>query len=170
MSNVKLVEREGLGIAAVLVRKGQDAALAARLRQRFGVALVDGPHRAVAGDFALLGTGPGAWFAVQERGGNALAASLRTELAGLASVSDQSDGYRVWRLSGRDAREVLSRVVSIDFHDQAFKVGQVASTLAGHVGVTVWRLEDASPDSPVYELAVYRSYAESFLHGLHLAA
>lgn len=163
---IRVTEREDIGIATVLARKGQHAALKKRVLDRFGIELPAGPRRAHAGDVSLIGTGPGAWLAIADGRANTFAASLRDATLELASMSDQSDGYAVLRLEGPKVREVLGKLVFIDLHDQTFDVGQAASTAASHIGAILWRLEDASDGSPVFEIAVYRSYAESFWHAL----
>ena len=163
-------DRDGLGLATVLVRKGRADALSQRVRDLFGIQLAQGPRLIGAGDLAFAGTGPGAWLAIRESGGNAFASSLRDAIGDLASVSDQSDGYAVLRLSGPKLRETLAKIVPIDVHQRAFAPGDVASTVASHMGATLWRLQDAGDGSPVFELAVFRSLAVSFWHALSEAA
>jgi sarcosine oxidase subunit gamma len=168
--NLDISERDGLGLANVLVRKGQGAALASRLQERFGIGLPSRPGRAVAGEMALMGTGPGIWLAISERGGNAFAASLREAIGDLASVVDQSDGLAVVRLSGPKVRDVMGKLVAIDLDSDVFKVGDVAVTPAGHIGATLWRLDDLPAGPSVFELAVHRSFAASFREHLAEAA
>src|SRR5689334_16610989 len=156
--SVCIVEREGHAIAALLVRKGQRLALAQRLREHFRIELPEGPHRTAVGDLSLIGVGPDAWLATCERGTNLFALSLAQVIGDLASVCDQSDGYVLLRLSGPQVREVLCRLIPIDVHERAFEVGRVAATVAGHIGVTVWRLEDGADGSAVFELIVFRSF------------
>ena len=88
-----MAERVDLGIATVMARKGQAAALREAVRTAYGVDLPD-TSRLVAGPSAgFIGTGPGQWLAVSERLANGeLAADLSAKLKGLASISDQSDG------------------------------------------------------------------------------
>jgi heterotetrameric sarcosine oxidase gamma subunit len=169
-AGVIVSERDGLSLAAVLARRARGAALAKRVRERFGVALPNGPYRSIAGEFALAGTGPGAWLATFECGGYAFASSLREALADVALVTDQSDGYAVVRLSGVRIRETLCRLVPIDTHPRAFKVGDVAVTMAAHISATLWRLDDQADAVPVFEIAVFRSLMKSFLHALHAGA
>jgi len=159
---VIVTDRDGLGIATVIVHRGQHAALAERLRERFQIELPRGPYRATAGDLALAGTGPQIWLATQENGGNAFTSFLKAAIGDLASVSDQSDGYAVLRLTGPKVRDTLTKTISIDMHSRAFKPGDVASTVASHIGATLWRLEDDLDGSPVFEIAVFRSLADSF--------
>lgn len=166
---VVVSDRDGLGLATVLARKGQHEALAQRVRERFGLELPRGPRRCVSGDVAFIGTAPGAWLATHERAGNEFVDSLADVTGGLASVSDQSDGYGVLRVWGPRVREALCKLVPIDLHPNAFAVGAVAATVASHIGTTIWRLDDQA-DSPVFEIVVYRSMADSFWAALSAGA
>ena len=163
-------DRDGLGLATVALRKGQGEALGQRVKERFGLLLPDGPRRQAAGGVAFAGTGPGMWLAARERGGNDFAAALEAELGDLAAVTDQSDGYAVLRLTGPELRNALAKLIPLDLHARAFKPGDVASTVASHMGVTLWRLDDAADGSPVFEFAVFRSLAGSFWHALSQSA
>jgi heterotetrameric sarcosine oxidase gamma subunit len=161
--------RQGLGIAKVLVRKNAAAALAQRLQTHFGCALPTSPRRICGHDIAVMGIGPGSWLAMGENGGNEFAGSLRPILGPFAAISDQSDAYGVFRLTGPHLRAALSKLVPIDIHDRAFKVGDVAETIGGHVGILFWRLEDAA-GSPVFDIAVARSFSLSLRHALDQSA
>jgi sarcosine oxidase subunit gamma len=181
-TSLNIVERSGLELATVLVRKGKSAALARRVRERFGIELpseprrafarLDAPVRAAAGAHAIAnavafaGTAPGAWLAVRESGGADFASSLADALGGLASVSDQSDGLAVLRVSGVKVRDMLCKVVPIDVHPRAFAVDQVAVTMAAHMPVTMWRLADEADGAGVFEIGTFRSFAASFRHAL----
>jgi heterotetrameric sarcosine oxidase gamma subunit len=167
---VVVCDRDGLGIAAVLVRKGKSEVLAPRVREHFRIELPRRPCRSAAGDVALLGTGPGAWLATCERDGNAFAISLTKTIGDLASISDQSDGYAVARLSGLKVRDTLSKLVAIDLHPRFFKPDDVACTVAAHIGAILWRLDDCHDGSPVFEIAVFRSLAASFWRALSESA
>ncbi|HEX3848745.1 MAG TPA: sarcosine oxidase subunit gamma family protein [Steroidobacteraceae bacterium] len=162
---VTAIDRDGLGLATIAVRKGSRNALSQRIRDEFRIELPGGPTRAAAGEVAFAGIAPGSWLAMRDQGGNAFAASLAQSTAGLASVTDQSDGYAVLRLTGPMVRAALAKLLPIDLHPRAFQVGAVASTVASHMGVTVWRLPDTG-GAAVFELAVFRSLAESFWHAL----
>jgi sarcosine oxidase subunit gamma len=155
-------DRDGLGIATVLVRNGQADALAARVKDMFGIDLPHGPRRAASGSVAFAGTGPETLLATAENGANAFAASLMETLRDQAAVVDQSDGYAVLRLSGPSVREALAKGVSLDLHARAFAVGDVAATIVSHIGATLWRLDDGKDGSPVFEVVIFRSLASSF--------
>jgi heterotetrameric sarcosine oxidase gamma subunit len=163
-------DRDGLGIATVLVRKERATALSHCVRDLLDIDLPQGPRYVTAGDVAFAGTGPEAWLAMRERGGNSFAASLRDSLGNLASVADQSDGYAVLRLTGPKLLDTFAKIIPIDVHPRAFGPGEVASTVAAHIGVTLWRLKVPGADSPVFEVALFRSLAASFWLALCQAA
>ena len=161
---VAAAEREGLGIAHVTARNGRSAALGQAIQERFHVALPDGPWRSCGGDVAVAGIGPERWLLTCEHGGNAFATGLRATLERHASMVDLSDAYVVLRLTGPRLRQALAKLVPIDLHERSFKAGDVAQTVAGHMAVMLWRLEDSRGEA-VFELAAGRSYA----HSLHRA-
>ena len=158
-------DRDGVGFATVLVRKGQMEALAAAVRAHYGLELPRGPWRASANGVALCATGPEAWLAVSDVGDD-FAANLKRALGGSASVVDQSGGYAVLRLTGSKVRDTLAKGVPLDLHPRAFKVGDVAVTVVSHIGAIIWRREDGADGAAVFEIAVFRSIAGSFWHWL----
>jgi len=152
--------RDHRGMATIMARKGIDAA-------RIGTALaIEAPTspacRRNAEGLILLGTGPGNWLASADNADPFWAERLRERLDGLASVSDQSGAYVGYRLSGEGARTVLQRGLSIDLHPDAFGPGAALTSAIAHIGVVLWMVDAAS-----YDLALYRSYADSFHHWLH---
>jgi heterotetrameric sarcosine oxidase gamma subunit len=157
--------RQSLGIAKILVRKNAATALARHVQTHFNCALPSSPRRMCGNDIAVMGTGPGSWLAMRENSGNDFASALKEILGPFAAVSDQSDAYGVFRLRGPHLRAALSKLVPIDIHDRAFRVGDVAETTAGHVGTLFWRLDDAA-GSPVFDVAVARSLSVSLRHAL----
>ncbi len=158
--------RDTLSLATVLVRRGKNAELAERVRQRFGIDLPNGALHTTAGDLGLIGTGPDAWLATREESGADLIRALRNGIGDLASISDQSGAYTVLRLSGLKLRDTLAKMIPIDLHPRVFPPGTVAVTVAGHIGVILWRLDDTAAGSAEFDIAVYRSYATDFWHFL----
>lgn len=161
-SGVIVEERDRLGIASVLAKRGQQEALRKQIRERFGIELAPGPKRSVAGDYAFIATGPSVWLATGEGAGNSFVTTLADALGEHAAISDQTDGQAVLRVSGPKARDAMCKLVPIDLHPRIFRSGNVAVTLAAHIGTTLWRLEDDSNGQAVFEIAVFRSLAESF--------
>jgi sarcosine oxidase subunit gamma len=157
--------RQGLGIAKMLVRKDTTTALEQKVQTHFNCALPTSPRRTCGNDFAVMGMGPGSWLAMRENGGNEFASSLKPILGPFAAIFDQSDAYHVFRLMGPHLRAALCKLVPIDIHERAFKVGDVAETIAGHVGILFWRLDDIA-GSPVFDIAVARSFSASLRHAL----
>jgi sarcosine oxidase subunit gamma len=166
---VRALVRDGLGLATVLARKGAAEMLGRRVRERYALELPAGPRRSDSPQAAFAGTGPGAWLAISQSGGNEFAARLAGDLEGVASVSDQSDGYVVIRLSGARVRDALAKLIPLDLHPRAFRSGDVATTVASHISVTLWRLAD-EPSTAVFEVIMFRSLARSFWHALAEAA
>jgi sarcosine oxidase subunit gamma len=156
---VTLSERTGIGLATLAARRGKAAALGDAIQSAYGVALPDSSRLVAGPGVGFIGTGPGQWLAVSEQVAyGALAVDLAAKLAGLASVSDQSDGRAVIRLSGPRAREVLAKGLPIDLHPSVFKPGAAATSSIALMGVTLWQIDDA----PTYDVAVFRSLAGSF--------
>ncbi len=159
---VTICERHGLGIATLLARKGQEAELRQRIQQHFRVELPSRPAWTRAGELSFIGMGPGTWLALSENGGHLFSASLRQIAAPLASVSDQSGGYAVFRVGGHAIRETLAKGFAIDLDPRSFKPGDAATTIVSHIGATIWRREDKADGTAVFEITVFRSLAHSF--------
>jgi sarcosine oxidase subunit gamma len=158
-AGVSLALPGGLALVSVMLRKGQGEALDRRVREAYGLELPHRPRREAAGGIAFAWAGPGHWLVLEEGTlGHALERRLRDELAGLASVSDQSDARTLIRVGGPRARDALAKGVMIDLHPRAFGPGDMAVTAVGHVGVQFWQIDGA----PTYEFAVGRSFAADF--------
>jgi heterotetrameric sarcosine oxidase gamma subunit len=144
-------ERRGLGLAAVMARKGIDAAA-------LGPDFPTGPQCVTTGGTTVVGVGPGVWLVVGDARGEAWPGDWERRLADRCSISDQSGAYVVLRLSGPSARALLQRGVAIDLHPDVFVAGSAATTAIAHIGVILWR-----PDAgDAFEFAVFRSYLASF--------
>jgi len=164
VGDLHIETRAGCGLASIMARKGVEA-------RQVGAALgIDAPTSPVrkvgAGGLSLIGTGSGTWLAYAEGVYPFWSNDLRQRVDGLASVSDQSSAYVILRLSGSRARTVLQRGAPIDLHPEAFGVGSAATTVVSHIGVIVWQLDDR----PTYEVALFRSFSDSFRHWLDQAA
>lgn len=159
--------RETLTMASFAAARGKEDALREAVRSAYGADLPKRGGRVEGKGIAFVWTGPDQWLAVAEREqGRDIEAELKTTLAGIASVVDQSDGRVVVRISGARARDVLAKGVPIDLHPRAFRPGDVAITHASHIGVILWQTDEA----PTYEAALFRSYADSFAHWLFESA
>ena len=164
-AGVTVFERTGLGIANVMVRKGKEDDLAARMQREFGLVPPDRPCGVSNGPVTALGVGPGKWIVLHD-GGAGFVPGLAERLQGAAGVTDQSGALGVLRLLGPALPATLEKGLQIDVSARAFPAGSVAVTAIAHVGVTLWKLDD----TPTLEIAVARSLADSFLHWLEASA
>ncbi|RVQ64626.1 hypothetical protein EKN06_15400 [Croceicoccus ponticola] len=116
--------------------------------------LPDGTH--------VLHTGIGHWLVLGQASD---LNSLPSRLDGLATLFDQSAGFGILILDGRDAIRLLQKGIFVDL-SRAFDsdTSCVVSVIA-HVPVTVWRIA-----SDRFGVAVPRSYAGSFWHWLEASA
>jgi methylglutamate dehydrogenase subunit D len=156
---VTISERTGVSLCSVLARKDAEMQLADRVRQVFGVPLAREPRYTGTAPVAFAWAGPSHWLALGEgTDGRAFELQLRSSLAGVASVIDQSDGRTIVRIGGPRARDALAKGVLIDLHPSAFRPGDAAVTAVAYVGVQFWQVDAA----PTYEFVMFRSFAVAF--------
>ncbi|MFD1300276.1 sarcosine oxidase subunit gamma [Methylobacterium marchantiae] len=163
-AGITLTLRDEVGLATLIVADGKEAALDRALEASHGWSLPEAGRAALAGEEGLIWSGPGQWLAIA--GTRRRLDGLADAVTGLASVTDQSDGRALVRVSGPCAREMLSKGVAIDLHPRAFRAGSAAVTSIAHIGAQLWQRDDA----PTYDLAVARSFAGSFWSWLSHAA
>lgn len=101
----------------------------------------------------IIWNGPNSWLVLDE---DAAALAVRTG----GTITDQSDGLYLFAISGPHAREILKRLVPIDLRETAFAPDAAAITHAAHIGIRIWREDDA------FILACFRSFAGSLYHAL----
>jgi len=155
---------EPLSVVALTAWKGAETTLADALRVAFGLSLPAAGRWTEAADIAALWVGPGHWWLQRERA-SALFAELEPVVGGHAALIDISDARAVLRVSGAAAPTILASLLPIDLHPRAFRPGQVASTVAAHIGVQIRQLDDA----PTYDLSCLRSFAGSLWRSVELA-
>jgi sarcosine oxidase subunit gamma len=156
---VTIAERVDIGLATVMARKGQAAALREAVHSGYRVDLPISSRHVAGPSVGFIGTGPRQWLAVSEQLRNGdLAADLARRLSGLASISDQSDGRAIVRISGPRARDVLAKGLPIDLHPSVFAPGSATTSVISLMGVTLWQVDD----TPAYDIAMFRSLAGSF--------
>lgn len=163
-AGIRLMLREGFGLATLIAAEGKEADLQAALSERFGLSLPEAGAAHVEGERGLIWSAPGQWLAVVPSP-HALR-DLPEALRGLAAVTDQSDSRALVRVSGPKARALLVKGVAVDLHPRAFGPGRAAVTSIAHIGVQLWQ-RDAGP---TYEIAVARSFAGSFWRWLEHAS
>jgi len=164
---VSLTPHAGLALASIMVRAGKTSELTKRVEDIFGVTLPLTPKRVDTGTIAFVWAGPGQWLAMAEHtDGHTFAQMLQRDLKGRASVIDQSDGRTVLRVGGPKARDAFAKGISLDLHPSVFRTDDTALTLAGHINVHIWQVDEA----PTYEIVVFRSFAAALCGWLKEAA
>ena len=134
------------------------------------IALFPGGEKAAAKGLKPLGLtfpGPGTWAAKAEarivwtgRGQAFLMGVPAPALEG-AAVTDQSDGWAGFALTGPGAEAVLARLVALDLRASAFPAGRAARAALNHMSLVLLR---TGPEA--FELYTFRSMARSAWHEL----
>lgn len=107
--------------------------------------------------------GPDEWMVVTKPGGgkrafDALWKNLKMD--GLhASVADTSEARTTITLSGANARNVMTKLCSLDFHPSQFGPGQCAQTIVAKVGVMITQTAETKTGGATYELYALRSFS-----------
>jgi len=160
VADIRIERRDDHGLATVMARKGvgTDA-----IGSALGLLAPARPGRHAGDDgLSLIGIGAGTWLALREAADPFWSDGLRDRLAGLASVSDQSGAYVIFRITGAGARTLLQRGLAIDLHPAVFGPGAAAVSAIAHIGVVIWPVTEGGG----YDVAIQRSYANCFAHWL----
>ncbi|MGA7325954.1 MAG: sarcosine oxidase subunit gamma family protein [Rhodomicrobium sp.] len=148
----------------VAINPGDRAAFAATIRDIFGMALPSRPRRIVSGELELSWAGVCQWNFSYEHHEEGQAVCGR--LAEVATLTDLSASRARLQISGQPAPKLLAKGCPIDLHPSVFGPNDVAVTLIAHIGVHLSQLDD----TPIYEIALFRSLAGSFFSWLSEAA
>ena len=132
-----------LSIAMVIARKGKSKAVKEALASFKSV--------------NVLWAGPDQYFVQSSKTETSLLTELQKKLQGLASISDQSHGRVVLRISGPKARAVLAKGTPVDLYTDEFPIGKSALTQMSHVSVHLTRTGNDE-----FTLSVFRGFSESF--------
>ena len=85
-------------------------------------------------------------------------------LAAHAALTDQSDGWAVVQLEGRQVAEVLARLCPLDLRDAVFAPGHTARTDVAHMAGSISRL-----GPQLWQIMVFRSMAATLVHEAEIA-
>lgn len=157
-AGVTMAELSDFELVQVMARRGQWGAVAQACTEAYGKAAPTRPQAVTAQGALLVWSGPDQFLILSPRG--AAVEKARTSFSGMASLSEQSDGRSLIRISGSRARDLLAKVCSIDLHPAVFPVGMAAATSIDHTAVNLWRGEDSSGEA-VFFLLVFATFAES---------
>ena len=163
---VTLAERRPLSIFQVSAFAGDFDEAATRLTRTLGIEM-PAPNR-FTGNLAksVRALGPGIWQIVGSEGALPDPTNLRAALSGVATVVDLSHARTALQVSGACAARTLAKHCGLDLYAARFPAGSATNTRFGHIGMTLARLDD----TPVFELLVFRGYAEFVFDALVEAA
>jgi len=162
---VAINEMTGLQMASLATGPAARPALIEAVRRHWGVDLPLTPRRVTGGSDAFLWAGPDRWMVTSSAPAD-LEQSLRASLGAGPAITDQTDGRCLLRVSGPKARATLAKLLPIDLHPRAFAPNHTALTVAIHVNLQIWQLDD----TPAYDISLFRGYADYFHHALIEAA
>lgn len=162
---VALTEIRNIVLVQVMARRGKAAEMAKAAKRLFGVVPPVVAGAVVGKNATLVWSGPDQFLAFAPRDGVEQYSVIAEAFAGIASLSDQSDGRCVLRISGARATQTMAKFLSLDLHYSVFPAGAAATTSLDHTAVNVWRDADDADGLPVYNLAVFTSFADS-LYGV----
>jgi sarcosine oxidase subunit gamma len=164
-AGVTLTEIRDFSLVQVMARRGNWAETARAAQQLWALDAPSEPKAVFGRDVTLVGSGPDQFF-VFSKGSSSKdpVEALKQAFAGIASLTDQSDGRCMINLSGPRVCDLLAKFCSLDLHDSVFPVGAAAASSVDHSAVTLWRSPNADDGSPVYNLLVFASFADSIWH------
>ena len=157
-AGLSMAELTGFELVQVMARRGRWAAVGDACAGAVGKAPPAAPQAARAEGAVLIWSGPDQFLVLAPRG--EAIERTRAAFAGSASLSEQSDGRALIRISGPRARDMLAKVSPLDLHPAVFPVGAAAATSIDHTPVNIWRGDGADAD-PVFFLLVFATFAES---------
>jgi len=167
-ARLSMGELTGFELVQVMARRGLWSPVDQACKEAYGKAAPAKPQAVEAEGALLIWSGPGQFFVLSPRGSSLERARLA--FAGMASLSEQSDGRSLLRISGVKARDMLAKVCSLDLHPAVFPVGAAAATSIDHTSVNIWRGQDSGPggegSEAVFHLLVFSTFAESLWHTL----
>lgn len=152
--SVEPVEHRGF----LLLQGDPDGLLNDVLLQEAGVRVPGPAETSVHGDYALLWLTPREWLLqLPAARASAVQRSLAARLVStLAAVTDMSDAFACFDVSGEHAVDVLMTGCSLDL--TAFAAGQAARTTVADVPAVIWRPKDL----PLFSCLIDRSFAGHF--------
>lgn len=152
---IQIAERRGLAIIQ-LEGPGDELIFRSETEKLLGFALPRDPGTSIdAGPAAALWIAPNRWLLpMPEANGRALLPDLGKVMAfRRGGVTELAHARTVIRLSGRDARTLLSKGCPLDLHPSVFPAGRVAGSVVDALTVVLHQAEDG-----VFDLYVFRSF------------
>lgn len=162
---LKISERPDFALASLSARQGHEGQCAELAKIYLGFELPGPGQGHFTATYSAFWMGPDQWMITAPHGGyEDLAARLKTAVGDVGSVSEQTDGWCRFDLTGPGLTAVLERLCNADLVTMAS--GDARRVRLEHLGCFVWCLE------PGQAVAVMgpRSSAASLHHALVGAA
>lgn len=158
-----LTECANLALVSISARKGQSLETRKALSDILGQTC-DVSELCEGEKYSAFWSGPDQWFVMQSQTDDIdLEAELSGNFSGMASLSEQSDGWVGFDLEGPECGLVLERLCNVD--QSSLHSGRVQRTIVEHIGAFVLcRAQGRS-----YRLLCGRSFAVSFQHAVETA-
>jgi heterotetrameric sarcosine oxidase gamma subunit len=163
-ARLSMAELTDFELVQVMARRGLWSPTDQACKEAYGQPAPAKPQAISAEGALLIWSGPDQFLILSPRGSSLERARLA--FAGMASLSEQSDGRSLLRLSGARVRDMLAKVCSLDLHPGVFPVGAAAATSIDHTSVNLWRSEDSASGEAVFCLLIFSTFAESLWHTL----
>jgi sarcosine oxidase subunit gamma len=159
-----IAENPALALASLAARQGQAQAVEKAMKDALSLDL-SGPGKATgAADHAAIWMGPEQWMvAAPQDQHELLAAELKAIVGGAGSVTEQTDGWCCFDVTGPGLADLFERLSPAPLRQMA--PGDAIRTTLEHLGVFLW----VQDESQVTVLAP-RSSAGSLHHALTAAA
>ena len=111
---------------------------------------------ATAGEAAVLWTGPGRWLVIEPESRDLASLLAHDCPADIAAITDLGHARTALRVEGRNVRDLLAKLSTLDLDPVAFPAGTCAQTQFGHIGVLLYcRVQDG------FDVFLPRSFAVS---------
>lgn len=165
IGTIRIAENPDVAMASLAARTGRGADVAAAIARLTGLTLPGPGGMARSGGWAAFWTGPDQWmvtapFATHEE----IAGELTAATDGAASVTEQTDGWVRFEVTGARAADLFERLCNVDI--RAMKECSATRTQIEHLG-SFLLCHRAGTDFSVMTL---RSAARSMMHALDVAA
>lgn len=158
-AGLSMAELTDFELVQVMARRGRWEAAAKAGADVYGSGLPAKPEAVEAEGALLIWSGPDQVVVLSPRG--VAIERARSAFADVGSLSEQSDGRSLIRISGPRGRDMLAKVCSLDLHPAVFPVGAAAVTSIDHTSVNLWRGKDGSAGAAAFYLLVFATFAES---------
>lgn len=129
-----------------------------------GTKIAHGQVANTKGEMVVMPTGPGRWL-VESTHEN-FEESLRELIAAdVGSVTGLTHGRVILTVTGEKSTWLLASGIALDFHLDAFPVGEVRQTHHHEIGLTIHRTGEHA-----FELYLFTSFARAFWEWITIAA